>query len=1055
MKKLVVLATLAGSALAAQAGLKYWDAGDYDADAYVQDGLLLHYDGIRNDGIDKPHNPDTTWWQNIAPGYEYWPMQLASYAANASGKYNWTRGQANSGYWTDKGYWLDGYTYFAKWSDTTPPTTPMSNTFTIQIAVEDVVVSNNLGNTAYLFWPGTASWNNGGVGMRKANGGGTPDNSVYAIHKGGASRPYFAMTGKTPITYVTSILDVDKALFFSGTAKPTSGNGCKTLSSAATTYDNTWYAIGAHHGQSNVAAGNLESVKGLFCNFRYYSRVLTDDELRWNRIVDDARFRGILPAGIPATNAVLASSAAAVSGHQRNGSYAVDAAGYTFSAPASTNVNGRAYACTGYTLETWDAETGDWGTPQSHAGELSCAVAETSPLVRITWQWTKGDGLVTYEVDDYVQDGLVLHYDGIRNVGAALPHSTNTLTWVNLASPGRHDLKHYNMTRPAWTADGCTFPASASFIGGALTVPAIYTTQALVDAATREMSASLGYIWFADGSGNWSKWSCSVRQGDAIWFNTHDFTVDRPKWGSVPYIDYFTGVANGSYAAAFAGTEEPTNAPGRYACSEGKSFQPVSLPKWSIGGDGSNGQKLVGAVKNFRLYDRVLSKAELEHNRRVDNARFYGILPVTNVVVASTHLFLPGNEASGRYQVQGAYTFTAPEAASDRGVDYVLDGYTIETWTDGEWGPAAKHEGASYAYATTAGKVRLTWQWKATRGLRTAADYDVQDYAGAGLFLNYDGIRNVGFDASHKTNAAKWVNLAPAGAAYDLAMPGGTKMWMDDGFPFLADRRFYAHNGFVASTHYTFQTLVDAKTSDHGQLAYVFFPPARGDDNTFWQKCSIGIRKTGNGSSILDNSFYLVSDIPLGGRPCIVGDQMTYATAMMCGDHSVMFAGTEAPTSGTIATGYKSKSSGRTPTPYDLTPFLMGMDFRGTIKNLRYYDRVLTTAELARNRNVDSARYFGALATTNVFVEAGGGAQAETGAYKVEGAWTFTATTKAKKNGTLVPVARYTVETLANGAWTGKTWHEGASYTYTEGTDPAAVRLTWHGHPDGAVIVVR
>ena len=100
-------------------------------------------------------------------------------------------------------------------------------------------------------------------------------------------------------------------------------------------------------------------------------------------------------------------------------------------------------------------------------------------------------------------------------------------------------------------------------------------------------------------------------------------------------------------------------------------------------------------MKNFRLYDRVLSKAELEHNRRVDNARFYGILPVTNVVVASTHLFLPGNEASGRYQVQGAYTFTAPETASDRGVDYVLDGYTIETWTDGEWGPAAKHEGAA------------------------------------------------------------------------------------------------------------------------------------------------------------------------------------------------------------------------------------------------------------------------------------------------------------------------------------------------------------------------
>ena len=116
---------------------------------------------------------------------------------------------------------------------------------------------------------------------------------------------------------------------------------------------------------------------------------------------------------------------------------------------------------------------------------------------------------------------------------------------------------------------------------------------------------------------------------------------------------------------------------------------------------------------------------------------------------------------------------------------------------------------------------------------------------------------------------------------------------------------------------------------------------------------------------------------------------------------------------------------------------------------------MLTEEELVRNRNVDSARYFGALGVTNVFVEASGGTQAETGAYKVEGSWTFTATTVTKKNGTVVPVERYSVETLANGAWTGKTWHDGASYTYTEGTDPAAVRLTWHGQPEGTVIVVR
>ncbi|MBO6168265.1 MAG: hypothetical protein J6P13_07985 [Kiritimatiellae bacterium] len=42
----------------ANAGLKYWTTGGYDADSYVQDGLVLNYDGIRNVGLDKEHSDD-------------------------------------------------------------------------------------------------------------------------------------------------------------------------------------------------------------------------------------------------------------------------------------------------------------------------------------------------------------------------------------------------------------------------------------------------------------------------------------------------------------------------------------------------------------------------------------------------------------------------------------------------------------------------------------------------------------------------------------------------------------------------------------------------------------------------------------------------------------------------------------------------------------------------------------------------------------------------------------------------------------------------------------
>lgn len=127
----------------------------------------------------------------------------------------------------------------------------------------------------------------------------------------------------------------------------------------------------------------------------------------------------------------------------------------------------------------------------------------------------------------------------------------------------------------------------------------------------------------------------------------------------------------------------------------------------------------------------------------------------------------------------------------------------------------------------------------------------------------------------------------------------------------------------------------------------------------------------------------------------------------------------------------------------------------GKIKSLRYYDRVLTQEELVRNRNVDAVRYFGELGVTNVFVEACGGTQTETGAYKVEGEWTFSATTTTDKRGETVPVERYSIETLVDGVWSGKTYYNGNSYTYTEGASPMTVRLTWLGQPNGMVIIFR
>ena len=87
---------------------------------------------------------------------------------------------------------------------------------------------------------------------------------------------------------------------------------------------------------------------GQIKSFRLYHKALSTDELIWNRAVDETRFFGAKPlSAIPVTNAVVASSIASVSGNEKAGVYAVDASGYTFSAPASKTVDGRSYTCTG------------------------------------------------------------------------------------------------------------------------------------------------------------------------------------------------------------------------------------------------------------------------------------------------------------------------------------------------------------------------------------------------------------------------------------------------------------------------------------------------------------------------------------------------------------------------------------------------------------------------------------------------------------------------------------------------------------------------------------
>ena len=1037
------------------AGIKYWDNQTFkahDVGDYVQDGLVLNYDGIRNAGPNADHDPYATTWVNCkTPGtYDMTRYSLVNSAWVADG---------SKGTWTSNGFVFGKDAVFHEMTSLTIPTT-----YTIQTLAD--VTPGDQGGVAYVMCDYNANnWAACSFALRTSSGGGTPANSVYLVS---STRPYFTTASSSiPFTYATAIHNNAEGVVFAGITAPwnaTDGSYRSDLTPGPYTRGNG-ISLGGHYPTSN------ELLKGTLKNFRFYSKCLSDEEVAWNRVVDEARYFGRRMA-LPVTNVVVASNIPIVTGDEPVGCYAVDAGGYTFSAPASRIIKGRTYTLDGFTIETWNGSA--WGVPVQHTGETSYAATDAA-LVRLTWQWTPGDGLVQYDADDYVQDGLVLHYDGIRNAGLGVAHDSTATTWANLGTGGvTYDMvKGGSSTSSAWGDDGFVFAGDAYFKSASKQVlPEYYEIQTLVDAKASD-ATGIGYIYtrvFADTWNSsdtaWQASSIAIRpawsqtisgtsyKGHLV-FNTHFYTAFRPVVTTdTTVFDYITTFGDSTSASLFTGLEAPTGVPGRAGPNASYSSSPWAARNASyiyLGGhdNGSGvGETLTGTIKSFRYYSRILSADERAWNRAVDEARYF---TEPNVVVASTRSDVQANEPDGDYRVSGSYTFTAPASVTIGNVTYEPSGYAIQTWDDvnGVWGAATEYTGASYAYTTAAGKVRLLWRWQAVRGIRAAADYDVSDYVAGGLTFHLDGIRTVGADVGHEEAPATWVNLGTAGAAANANIRSGDAArvvnWTGKGYRFDGNTRFFATIPYT--TTFTLQICTDAiQDNQHDPSSAHIYPFTSGDSDFALSTYNTKLYfRTQGAGAVSDLGISIDKTKPWG---CVTAtlDDATKTAAIFSGANS----------SGGARKTYDTMAR---PTISSLTLGGGGSDSShyliGTLNYFRYYDRVLSDDELRQNREVDVARYSGALSTTNVLVVAGGGTQAETGAYKVEGEWTFTATTMVNRRGETVPVERYSIETLVDGAWTSKRTYKGSSYTYTEGSSPATVRLKWLGIADGIVVIVQ
>ena len=347
-----------------------------------------------------------------------------------------------------------------------------------------------------------------------------------------------------------------------------------------------------------------------------------------------------------------------------------------------------------------------------------------------------------YEPANYAaQENLVLQLDGIRNAGALKAHDATAASWADLASSRTAAIREISSIpsrsvpstsladgTSGWTDDGFYFNGTSfAQMSSALTIGNTYTIQVVCDVDTgtfqTRFTQSAGVV--SEGSLQWpgfvgttdtdGKDYCNIyyncgsgQQRVNAKANNVNYGVYVAQSGWTGH--YLTAWANGSKASIFASDSVGTQANfnqsiGTRTLTFGASYGSTTYGAWR--------RSLVGTIKAVRIYDKALSHTELAQNRALDEIRFFGAIPVTNVVVASNVAELEGNEASGSYAIDSdGYTFSAPAQAAKGGTVYDCAGYTLETWNGSGWGVPVSYESSSFSATDTTAKVRLTWQWE-------------------------------------------------------------------------------------------------------------------------------------------------------------------------------------------------------------------------------------------------------------------------------------------------------------------------------------------------------
>jgi hypothetical protein len=384
------------------------------------------------------------------------------------------------------------------------------------------------------------------------------------------------------------------------------------------------------------------------------------------------------------------------------------------------------------------------------------------------WITINGTGFPKNRTSDYVSNGLVAHWDGINNLGTGdQNHSNDSSTWTDLSASRviltRTDGKAgawtdfgyksgASYTAPAFGLNGAAFPSSFPIGNANRTVEVVYKTP---DNWSLARGGTQRHIFgYGGNTGSSGKFFSVIYRGDyenctadeerfyllggygvniATCANETNGLMSQNKLHTITtaYTTKLTNVNTISYLNG----EVVTNT-NRDDSALATTAGPVSLL------DGGRGLEL----SSVRLYNRVLSAAEIKQNADVDQSRFIappsvtiGDEPCTSLYAISDTVIrclVPSNSSATQQDVKLSYkdaTVQAEERYSYRELGVI----SVSPNTGNvQAGNTIVINGENFQYAPTDG------------------------YAKEGLVAHYDGIDNIGLgDMHHDNNSNVWMDL--------------------------------------------------------------------------------------------------------------------------------------------------------------------------------------------------------------------------------------------------------------------------------------------------------